>query len=41
MDGVALSMPIGLRIVRIGNFLNGEFMEKQQMEIGVLYFPKG
>ena len=24
MDGVALSMPIGLGLVRIGNFLNGE-----------------
>ena len=27
MDGVALSMPIGLGLVRIGNFLNGEFGE--------------
>ena len=28
MDGVALSMPIGLGLVRIGNFLNGELYGK-------------
>jgi phosphatidylglycerol:prolipoprotein diacylglycerol transferase len=28
MDGVALSMPIGLGLVRIGNFLNGELFGK-------------
>ena len=28
MDGVALAMPIGLGIVRIGNFLNGELYGK-------------
>ena len=28
MDGVALSMPIGLGLVRIGNFLNGELFDK-------------
>jgi phosphatidylglycerol:prolipoprotein diacylglycerol transferase len=28
MDGVALSMPIGLCLVRIGNFLNGELYGK-------------
>ena len=29
MDGVALSMPIGLGLVRIGNFLNGELYGKE------------
>ena len=28
MDGVALAMPIGLGLVRIGNFLNGELFGK-------------
>ena len=28
MDGVALSMPIGLGLVRVGNFLNGELYGK-------------
>ena len=28
MDGVALAMPIGLGLVRIGNFLNGELYGK-------------
>ena len=38
MDGAALSMPIGLGLVRIGNFLNGELYGKEQMEIGALFF---
>jgi phosphatidylglycerol:prolipoprotein diacylglycerol transferase len=29
MDGAALSMPIGLGLVRIGNFLNGELYGKE------------
>ena len=29
MDGVALSMPIGLGLVRIGNFLNGELYGRE------------
>ncbi len=29
MDGAALSMPIGLGLVRIGNFLNGELYGKR------------
>ena len=29
MDAVALSMPIGLGLVRIGNFLNGELYGKR------------
>jgi len=37
IDGVALSMPIGLGLVRIGNFLNGELYGKATMESGDLF----
>ena len=30
MDGVALAMPIGLGLVRVGNFLNGQAREIQR-----------
>ena len=38
MDGVALAMPIGLGLVRIGNFLNGELFGKATNgELGFIF----
>jgi phosphatidylglycerol:prolipoprotein diacylglycerol transferase len=39
MDGVALAMPIGLGLVRIGNFLNGELYGKVTNENWGFIFP--
>jgi len=39
MDGVALSMPIGLGLVRIGNFLNGELFGKSTNAEWGFIFP--
>ena len=39
MDGVALSMPIGLGLVRIGNFLNGELFGKPTNSEWGFIFP--
>ena len=39
MDGVALSMPIGLGLVRIGNFLNGELYGKATNGVWGFIFP--
>ena len=38
MDAVALSMPIGLGLVRIGNFLNGSYGANQQIKTGDSFF---
>ena len=37
MDGAALSMPIGLGLVRSGNFLNGELYGKANGEWGFVF----
>ena len=41
MDGAALSMPIGLGLVRIGNFLNGELYGKETNGDWGFVFPTG
>ena len=40
MDAVALAMPIGLGLVRIGNFLNGELYGKPTNALWGVIFPK-
>ena len=39
MDAVALSMPIGLGLVRLGNFLNGELFGKPTSGSWGFIFP--